>query len=288
MKKLFQISLLGLFMLSTVMVSCRKENGIIPPPDYTAMKFRYTLTSEFQQGVSQAVNLIGQNNIMAYLDTLQNGYPDRNGRKQPLIILASTILQKLHGNAEQIASGVYDVFHFDGATFSLISYIRKSQMMGDITAQTMINIIALIPIPPIPVTGFDPPTEMVALDLSTPTGDCCKDNICNPKIDILVTWVHVAPCGNFAKGKSGSAAGNKFTGMPTGQSYRFNAVISGCPCPGVLTHTVTTPAGASYGEASGKDGSVDILPVTPGTYTITFTYTVCGMTITKTFSLGVG
>ena len=37
-----------------------------------------------------------------------------------------------------------------------------------------------------------------------------------------------------------------------------------------------------------KDGSVDILPVTPGTYTITFTYTVCGTTVTKTFSLGVG
>jgi hypothetical protein len=187
-----------------------------------------------------------------------------------------------------VAAGVYDVFHFDGATFSLISYIRKAQMVGDITAQTMVNILSQIPIPPIPMADFTPPVEMVALDLNPTTGDCCKDNVCNPKIKILVTWVHVAPCGNFSKTSSGYAAGDKFTHMSSGQSYRFTAEISGCPCPGVLTHTVTAPPGASYGEATGKDGSVDILPVSSGTYTITFTYTVCGTSVTKTFSLGVG
>ena len=206
----------------------------------------------------------------------------------PLIIIGSQILQNLHGSQEQVQTAVYDVFHFDGATFSLISYIRKAQMAGDISAQAMVDIIALIPVPPIPVANFQPPVEMVGLDLASHTPDCCKDNICAPKINILVTWVHVAPCGNFAKGKSGYAAGNKFTGMPTGQSYRFTPEISGCPCPGTLTHTVTTPAGASYGVGTGKDGSVDIFPVTPGTYTVTFSYTVCGITVTKTFSLGVG
>lgn len=285
MKKLLQLTLLGIVILGTVIVSCRKSADI-PPPYAETLKPRYSTLPEFTQGISQAVNLVGQYNIMAYLDTLPNGYPNINGRKTPLVYFGSSIIEKLHGNQEEVASAVYDVFHFDGATFSLISYIRKAQMVGNISAQIMVNIISQIPVPPIAVADFQPPVEMVALNL--PSGDCCKDNICNPKLKILVTWVHVAPCGNFAKGQSGYAAGDKFTHMSTGQSYRFSAEVSGCPCPGVLTHTVTTPAGASYGEATGKDGSVDILPVTPGTYTITFTYTVCGNTITKTFSLGVG
>jgi hypothetical protein len=75
--------------------------------------------------------------------------------------------------------------------------------------------------------------------------------------------------------------------MSSGQSYRFTPEISGCPCPGVLTHTVTTPAGASFGEGTTKDGSVDLLPVSSGTYTVTFTYVVCGITVSKTFTLGV-
>lgn len=287
MKKSVQFRLLSLLLLGVIMVSCQKAVDI-PPPFYTAPEPpqpRYSTLSEFTQGVSQAVNLIGQYNIMAYLDTLPNGQPDLAGRTSPLVYFGSQIIEKLHGNQQSVASGVYDVFHFDGATFSLISYIRKAQMVGKISAQTMVNIISQIPVPPIPVEGFQAPVAMAA---PASTGDCCKDNICNPVIKILVTWVHVAPCGNYAKGKSGYAAGDKFTHMPSGQSYRFTAEISGCPCPGTLTHTVTTPPGASYGEATGKDGSVDILPVTPGTYTITFTYTVCGTTITKTFSLGVG
>ena len=285
MKKLLQCTLLSALLLGIVMVSCRKSADI-PPPYAEQVKPRYTTITDFTQGISQAINLIGQYNIMAYLDTLPNGYPNINGRKMPLVQFGSSIIEKLHGNQQQLESGVYDVFHFDGATFSLVSYIRKAQMVGAISAQTMVNILALIPVPPIPVANFQPPVEMVAMNLTT--GDCCKDNACNPKINILVTWVHVAPCGNFAKGKSGYAVGDKFTGMPSGQSYRFTPEISGCPCPGTLTSSVTTPPGASYGVATGKDGSVDILPVTSGIYTITFTYTVCGTTVTKTFSLGVG
>ena len=286
MKKLCQRLVLGLMILGITSVSCKKDLSIPQNQNTEKLQSRYSTMTEFRQGIAQVVNLIGQYQVIAYLDTMPNGYPNLNGRKVPLVNFGSAILEKLQGNQQQIASGVYDVFHFDGATFSLISYIRKAQMVGDISAQTMIDIIASIPLPPIPVAGFTPPVEMVALDLPSP--DCCRDNICNPKIKILVTWVHVAPCGNFAKGKSGYAAGDKFTGMPTGQSYRFSAEISGCPCPGTLTHSITTPPGASYGVATGKDGSVDILPVTPGTYTITFTYTVCGTTVTKTFSLGVG
>lgn len=284
MKKLLQLRLLSLLLLCAVMVSCNKAVDA-PLPFYSTPHPRYSTLSEFTQGISQAVNLIGQYNITAYLDTMPNGFPNIVGRKMPLVNFGSQIIEKLHGNQQMVASGVYDVFHFDGATFSLISYIRKAQMAGQISAQTMVNIISQIPIPPIPVEGFQAPVAMAA---PAATGDCCKDNVCNPVIKILVTWVHVAPCGNYAKGKSGYAVGDKFTGMPGGQSYRFTPEISGCPCPGTLTHTLTTPLGASYGEATGKDGSVDILPVTPGTYTITFTYTVCGTTVTKTFSLSVG
>lgn len=288
MKKLFKQFSLALLAICITTVSCKKvstqeEMMQTPTSQNGANQNSYSTLSEFNQGIREVINKANQRNVKAYLDTMPNGFPNKQGRTTPLANIGYSIVEKLEGN--QVEAAVYDVFHFDGATYSLISYIRKAQMVGDITPRETMEMIASIPLPPIPVAGFTPPTKPAA---AATTGDCCKDNVCNPKIDIMVTWVHVAPCGNFAKGKSGFAAGNKFTGMPAGQSYRFNAVISGCPCPGVLTHTVTTPAGASYGEASGKDGSVDVLPVTPGTYTITFTYTVCGMTVTKTFSLGVG
>jgi hypothetical protein len=125
------------------------------------------------------------------------------------------------------------------------------------------------------------------VDTKKVVGDCCKDNACNPKIDILVTNTFKAPCGNYEKKYSGFAANNTLTNMSGGKMYRFDAVISGCPCPGTLTSSVTTPPGASYGSGTGKDGSVTLLPVSSGTYTITFTYTVCGITVTKTFTLGV-
>ena len=130
--------------------------------------------AEFRQGILQAINFMGQYNIQAYLDTMPNGYPNKNGRKVPLVNFGSVILEKLQGNQQQVASAVYDVFHFDEATFSLISYIRKAQMVGDISAQTMIDIIATIPLPPSPVAGFTPPVTMVALDLSQ--HDCCRGN----------------------------------------------------------------------------------------------------------------
>ena len=282
MKKLLQLSFLSLLLLSTVMVSCRKENTIVPPPENIVIQPWFSTIPEFQQGIAKVVNLSGEYNIIAYLDTMQNGYPDRNGRKVPLVNFGTSILQKLHGNTEQLASGVYDVFHFDGATFSLISFIRKAQMMGDISAQTMITIIAFIPLPPIPVADFTPPTEMVALDLST--GDCCKDKVCNPVISINVTWVHVAPCGNYDKSKSGGNKKNELIDMPTGQSYRFDAQISGCPCPGTMTCTITDADGGKSAKSE-KGNTAEVFPITAGTYTITFTYIVCGKPYTATFTL---
>lgn len=285
MKKLFQRAILGLVLMSLSLVSCQKADPMEVGQTPENSKPRYSTMEEFRQGIANVVNLIGQHQIVAYLDTLQNGYPDKHGRKVPLVNFGSNILQKLQGNTEQVASAVYDVFHFDEATFSLISYLMKAQMVGDISAQTLTTIAASIPLPPIPVVGFTPPT---IVDIPTVIGDCCTDNVCDPKIDILVTYTYVAPCGNYKRETSGYAVGNKLTGMPGGIMYRFDAVISGCPCPGTLTSTVTAPAGASYGAATGSDGSVTVLPVSGGTYTITFTYTVCGKTVTKTFTLGIG
>jgi hypothetical protein len=285
MKKLIQRAIAGLVLMSFSLVSCQKDNTTQQEQNTINSRPRYSTLEDFKQGITQVVNLIQQYQIAAYLDTLQNGYPDRNGRKVPLQNFGYSILEKLNGNTEQVASAVYDVFHFDGATFSLISYLMKAQMVGDISAQTLATIAAKIPLPPIPIAGFTPPT---IIDTPKVIGDCCTDNVCNPKIDILVTTTYKAPCGNYEKKYSGYAANNTLTNMSGGKMYRFDAVISGCPCPGTLTSSVTAPAGASYGTGTGKDGSVTVLPVSAGTYTITFTYTVCGMTVTKTFTLGVG
>jgi hypothetical protein len=285
MKKLIQRAIVSLGLLSFGLVSCQKDNTHQQDQNTINAKPRYSSMEDFRQGITQVADLIQQYHVMAYLDTLQNGYPDRNGRKVPMQSFAYSILEKLNGNAEQVASAVYDVFHFDGATFSLISYLMKAQMVGDISAQTLATIAAKIPLPPTPVAGFTPPT---IIDTPKILGDCCTDNVCNPKIDIMVTTTYKAPCGNYEKKYAGYAANNTLTNMSGGKIYRFDAVISGCPCPGTLTSTVTAPAGASYGTGTGRDGSVTVLPVSSGTYTITFTYTVCGMTVTKIFTLGVG
>ncbi len=280
MKKLFKLSLSTLLIFGFSFTACRKDN-LTSPPELTIVS-KYSTVPEFRQGIQQLVNAINANGIAAYLDTLANGYPNKNGRTVPLAQFGYSILNKLSGNPQQIESAVYDVFHFDGATFSLVSYLMKSQMVGDISAQTLANLVTGIPLPPIPVPGFLPPVEVVALG-----GDCCTDNVCNPVINILVTWTFKPPCGNYEKSTSGYAANNTLSRMSSGTMYRFDAEITGCPCPGTLTSSVSAPAGASYGTAVGKDGSVTILPVTLGTYTVTFTYKVCDKTVTKTFTIGV-
>ena len=286
MKKFFTISLFALFLLGVIFTACKKNVSDIKHPATYELKPRYSSLNEFKQGISQVVNLLQSYRIIAYLDTMPNGFPDINGRKVPLSQFGYSILEKLNGNQQQIESGVYDVFHFDGATFSLISYIMKAQMVGDISAQTVTTIVALIPLPPYPVADFQVPTELISLNLGG--GDCCKDNDCNPDIKILVTFTYKRPCGNLDKKGAGYAAGNKLTHMPSGKMYRFDAEISGCPCPGVLTSSITTPAGASYGVSGEGSGSVTLLPVSSGTYTITFTYKVCDKEVTKTFTLSIG
>jgi hypothetical protein len=278
MKSLLKRTALVFLALALLIISCKKANNSGNQPNEAQERPVYSTLEEFHQKIAQLVNLIQEYHIYAYLDTLPNGYPNIQGRKVPLTQFGSSILQKLENN--QVEAAVYDVFHFDGATFSLISYLRKAQMTGDISVQTLVTLLCIIPLPPIPVPGFDPPkveVPAVAVD------DCCDH--CNPKIKILVTWVHKAPCGNFDKSTSGYAAGDKLTHMSGGKSFRFDAEVTGCDCPGTWSSTVTAPAGASYGAGAPSSNSATVLPVTPGTYTITFTYKVCDQVITKTFTL---
>lgn len=248
------------------------------------MKPVYSSITEFKLGIALVINQIRANGIYAYLDTLQNGKPDIYGRKQPLEYFGFSILEKLEGDEQQIKKAVYDVFHFDGATFSLISYIMKAQMVGDISAQTMVNILSQIPLPPLAMVGFKAPeAPVIPIEVKD---DCCDD--CNPVIKILVTWTYKAPCGNYERETSGYAANNTLTNMSSGTAYRFDAEISGCDCPGgVLTSSVTAPAGAAYATGPAAGGGVMVFPQSSGTYTITFTYKICGKTVSKTFTLSV-
>lgn len=281
MKRSFsKLVLAGLIAMAAI--SCKKFCA--EPQQNFFEKPRYSTLEEFRRGISVVVNQIQEHNIKAYLDTLPNGYPNVQGRVEPLADFGFAILEKLSGNASQVQSAVYDVFHFDEKTFSLVSFLMKAQMTGNISYQTLVNITANIPLPPIAVAGFKPPVEIVA---GAVVGDCCKDNVCNPEIKILVTWTYKAPCGNYEKKTSGYAANNTLSGMSGGKLYRFDAEVTGCPCPGTWTSKVTGPAGASFG-ASERGGTATVFPVTPGTYTITFTYKVCDKEVTKTFTLGVG
>ncbi|MBY0479134.1 MAG: hypothetical protein K2Q24_15910 [Chitinophagaceae bacterium] len=273
---------LGVFFLF-FSISCKKIKEL-NNQRIIQMKPVYSSITEFKRGLALAVNEIRNNQIDAYLDTLPNGKPDQYGRKQPLAYFGYQILEQLEGNEQQIKKAVYDVFHFDGATFSLVSFIMKAQMAGDISAQTMVNILSQIPLPPIAVVGFKAPeAAVVPIEIGD---DCCDD--CNPAIRILVTWAYKTPCGNYERETSGYAANNTLSNMSGGRAYRFDAEISGCDCPGgILTSTVTAPAGAAYATGPSAGGGVMLFPQSSGTYTITFTYKICGKTVSKTFTLTV-
>ncbi len=284
MKFLITRTLLVFVALTVLIFSCRKicfdEIGN-PEIIVAEQKPVYSTIPEFRQGISHVAELILENQIVAYLDTLPNGLPNKQGRKVPLQQFASSIINKLDQN--QVQSAVYDVFHFDGATFSLISYLMKAQMVNDISVRTLVYIISFIPLPPIKVEGFTPPVKE---EKPAVVDDCCKKS--NPKMKLLVTWAYKAPCGNYEESVTGYAANNKLTNMSGGKIYRIEAIVTGDPCPGgVLTKTVTTPENASYGEGHPSASSVNLLPVSSGTYTVTFTYKNCGKTITQTFTIGV-
>lgn len=284
MKSILTKSLIGLFTMTIILLwACKKQ---FPHQEKQGPTFEeralYSTPEQFKQAMAKVANLISANQVIAFLDTTQDGYPDVRGRQVPLEIIAFHILSKLENN--QLEQAVYDIFHFDGETFSLISFLMKARMAGNISAQTLTDISAEIPLPPFAVANFIAPVINVPVD--TPEVNCC--DFCNPDIKIKVTWVYKPACGNYEKEVSGYAAGNTLTNMSGGRMYKFSAEVTGDPCPGgVLTSSVTAPAGASYGYSTSKDGSVTLFPGSSGTYTITFTYKNCGKTVSKTFTLTV-
>ena len=231
----------------------------------------YSSLNEFIQGLNRAGNMIEANRIMAYTDTTHDGKPEINGGKFPLIQLVKQILSKLQNG--QVETAVYDVFHFDGRTFSLISFLMKARMVNDIDVQTLTSILAEIPLPPVAMQGFTPPVvpeikpEPIAVAV-------CK---CKPKVRIRVTLVYVPDCGNYKKETTGYVVNNKLTGMSSGIYYKFVPEVEGCACGGTWTHSIEAPAGASYASSySGNPGNgVSFQGLSGGTYSITFTYT-CG------------
>src|SRR5690348_17722039 len=110
MKKLFISAALLLIVVSLSLTACKK--GLLCDQIGTVtttitsyeMKGEYSSISEFKQGISQVAQQIQYYRINAYLDTLPNGYPNKEGRKVALSQFASTILGKLNGNQDQIAS----------------------------------------------------------------------------------------------------------------------------------------------------------------------------------------
>src|SRR5438270_185653 len=127
MKNYLKTTLIAFVLISLGLMSCKKIYDLVSPSSlslqqYTIqMKSRYSTVEEFRQGITQVNNLLVSYHINAYLDTLPNGLPNKDGRKLALSQFGYTILEKLNGNQQQVASAVYDVFHFDEATFSLIS-----------------------------------------------------------------------------------------------------------------------------------------------------------------------
>lgn len=287
MKKLIGKAL-TIFFTVVLAVSCNKTllSDFCQTNEQTALDSIpvhpiYSTLDEFRDGMTKVAAELLSKEVVAYLDTLENGYPDPNGRKEPLSEFVYSILEKLGGNDQQIASGVNDVFHFDGSTFSLISYIMKAQMVNDISVETLNEIIDSIPLPPIPMDGFTPPVQPVAPD--TPVVNCCDH--CNPSMKILTTSVYVAPCGNYSTTASGYVVKNTLTHISRNRHYRFDGEISGCNCPGgKWSNTVEIPGVGSFSTST---SSISFQTFAGGDYTITLSYTVCGKTVSKTFALSV-
>lgn len=273
----------SLLALAIMMVpACRKETPAKQNEDNQGVPY-YSTLEEFKQGLIRVANLVASHRIWAYRDTTANGKPDIQGRKEPLIQDVQKILLKL--NNEQVEEAVYDVFHFDGKTFSLISYLMKARMVNDISAETLTLILAEIPLPPIPVAGFTPPQIPSVDTVSVDTVATCK---CNPKIKIRTTLVYVPDCGNYERKTTGYVVNNKLTGMSSGIYYRFVPEVLGCCHGGTVTYSITAPAGANYAaSSSGNPGNgVNFQGLSSGTYSITFTYTcACGASASETITI---
>ncbi|MBL7138519.1 MAG: hypothetical protein ISS17_07075 [Bacteroidales bacterium] len=122
-----------------------------------------------------------------------------------------------------LEAAVDEMYKFNSNPFSLISYLMKAQMTGNISPAVMAQILIHIPLPPIPAPKFVPPLK------PKPKPVCLCDN---PKVKIRITWFYQKACGNYVPSDSGYAANNTLTNISTGRWYCLDGEIHNCICPG--------------------------------------------------------
>jgi hypothetical protein len=251
------------------------------PAHEIEMQAQFSSKETFVTALEKINVLVTADSLIAYLDTLPNGDPDAMGNTMLLSTFITSIIEKaVEGDLEGAS---YDVFHFDGSPFSLISFILKANMLNDISNDRVVDIIKEIPLPLVADSGYQPPLAPVVTEIEPP----CP---CAPEVKILTTWSYRPKCGNYTKSTSGYAANNTLNGMRRMTLYRFNAEVHGCDEGGTWTNTINCPANFSCRSIAGDQ--VTILAAAAGTVTITFTYACtcvheCKRTADATFSLNI-
>ena len=274
----FLINILVVFIL---MAGCKSNNNEETTLYNVEMEDHLSSSTEFRQALQIVDSLIMAHHVKAYLDTLQNGEPDPNGKSTPLIEFVSNIIAEFDNNNAEAA--INDIFHFDGSAFSLISFLIKAERVGDITPAQLAEIISYIPLPTLRVPNFVPPVQPVLKP--PPLPQVCP---CDPRVKIKVSYDYRPPCGNYTKKITGYAASNTLSDMQRGTIFRLDAEVEGCSDGGTWTKTVDTDGLTSYGYSSTSGQNVSLLSESAGTFTVTFTYTCgcgCGRTNSKTFTL---
>lgn len=272
MTYLFRLILLSLFFF--LLSGCTKKEE--PRIQWENV---YSTIEEFSMALDSIQIISEELNIIAYPDTLENGYPDTTGENYPLANFIDEIKVKIENDS--LESAVYDVFHFDGTPNSLISFLMKANLIQKISAQQMVNAVGLLPVPPVAVANFVPPQNGAPLNPPPPAHGCFA------KMKIRATWAYYPRCGNRRDTMDVYAANNTLTNRETGTLYRFTSETEHCGCGGTTTCTLDAPRGASYGF-SNHGGWATLFSESAGTYKITFTYTCscgCGTVVTEVFTI---
>ncbi len=271
MKKLF--SFIPILLIIILLGSCSTKD----PDDDFLMEYRFSTVGELAAALIKIDSLCQAHEVMAYMDTLPNGLPDTNGEVIPLSLRIGYIYELVMN--EQLIEAVYDIYRFDTEPFSLISFLMKAQMAGNISPAVMAQILVHIPLPPIVVPIFVPPLQPI------PAPVCLCDN---PRVKIRVTWAYGPSCGNNSPQTSGYAANNTLSNMKAGTWFRLDAEMHDCKCPGGITWTSTvTTTSTSYGYSAPPGPSVGLTSYSSGTFTVTFKG-VCacnGKEATATFTI---
>ena len=263
-----------------LMTGCLKKEE--EPEEYNVpMEDRYSTIQEFTEALMKIDSLSLANNILAYEDTLPNGLPDLEGQAKPLVEFIGYILGLVETN--NLEAAIDEVYRFNGNPFSLISYLMKAQMAGNISTTVLINALGILPLPPIPAENFIPPRQPI-INPNPPAPATCP---CDPRVKIKVTYSYKPACGNYKKTLTGYAAGNTLNNMRTGVWFRLDAEVEGCDAGGTWTNTVTTTTSSNgYSNPPGK--TVGLVSYSSGEFVVTYTYKCscgCDRSDTKTFKI---